>query len=460
MYNIGGGSVCRQEGALLTQPMRTELSVHRERAFLVGVGLDGSRAPGGASLAELEQLADSAGAVVVGKAFQRRKRPDARYYMGSGKIGEVALEAAAADAEVVIFDNDLSPAQVRNLEKALKLKVVDRSELILDIFATHARTRQAKLQVELAQLEYMFPRLVRMWTHLENIEGGSATVGIGTRGPGEQQLEVDRRLVRKRIRDLRRGVKAIEARKAREVASRSTTFTASLVGYTNAGKSTLMNALTGAGVHVADKLFATLDTRTREWFVDGGRKVLLSDTVGFIRDLPHHLVTSFMATLEEAKRADLLIHVADAVHPEVFEQIEAVSAVLGEIGASQTPTVLVLNKIDLGVDPTRLLLMRKRYPASVEVSALRKDGLDQLARVVEAAMELGSARVDVTLPAGDGEARSWLRRISVVDSEEFQDDSIVMGLRVSTSELARFSKRFPDAAISYVKDDGQNSRYD
>jgi len=431
--------------------MRTELSVHRERAFLVGVGLRGFDGGEDAGLVELGLLAESAGAEVVGKAYQKRNRPDARYYLGSGKLKELALEAEAVEADVVIFDNDLTPAQVRNIEGVAEVKVIDRSELILDIFATHARTKQAILQVELAQLEYTFPRLTSMWTHLEKIEGGSIKTGIGTRGPGEQQLEVDRRLVRRRVRDLSRAVKRIEDRKAREVASRSDAFTVSLVGYTNAGKSTLLNALTGADVHVADRLFATLDTRTREWPLDARGKILLSDTVGFIRNLPHHLVTSFRATLEEAKRADLLLHVVDSSHPDVFGQIDAVSEVLDEIECSGKPAILVLNKIDREDDATRRLLLRKRHPEAVEISALRKEGLEILARRVQEFVEQGSEDVVVSVSVGDGRVRSWLQRVSVVNFERFDEEAAVMGVSMTASDLARFRKQFPQATVTRVK---------
>ena len=281
-------------------------SVQSEKAVLVGVLL---RAPVDPEhpLAELAGLAETAGARVVGELTQRRETPDQTTYLGKGKVAELAALAAHHDADVVIFDNDLSPAQTRNLERELKLKVLDRSEVILDIFAARARTYEARLAVELAQLEYSLPRLKRMWTHLSRLK-----MGIGMRGPGEKQLEVDRRLVEKRIHDLTQELGEIHARRERQVAARHKHMTVSLVGYTNAGKSTLLNALTGADELAADKLFATLDTRTRRWRLPGWGPVLLSDTVGFIRDLPHRLIASFKATLEETRQADLLLHVADA----------------------------------------------------------------------------------------------------------------------------------------------------
>ena len=287
-------------------------SPHRERGERVGRSR--GRPPrrtattNSVPLEELEGLAEAAGTRVVGKLTQRREAPDATTYLGKGKVEELAALAHAEMADVIIFDNDLSPGQTRNLEKATGLKVLDRTELILDIFASRAQTHEARLAVELAQLEYPMPRLKRMWTHLSRQGQG----GVGLRGPGEKQLEVDRRLAEKRISDLRKQLRAIEHRRQREVAARRTQMTVSLVGYTNAGKSTLLNALTGADVFTKDLLFATLDTRTRRWQLPGWGPVLLSDTVGFIRDLPHHLIASFQATLEEARQANLLLHVADA----------------------------------------------------------------------------------------------------------------------------------------------------
>ncbi|MEE9414238.1 MAG: GTPase HflX, partial [Acidimicrobiales bacterium] len=275
-----------------------------ESAILVGVHLpEASILDDG--LAELAGLVETAGATIVGRMTQNRKAPDKTTYLGRGKVEELGLLVEASDADIVVFDNDLSPAQIRNLEQAIGVKVLDRTEVILDIFSTRAQTHESRLAVELAQLEYSLPRLKRMWTHLSRMK-----MGVGMRGPGEKQLETDRRLVEKRITDLRNNLKQIEKRKEREVAARGDRMTVSLVGYTNAGKSTLMNTLTEATVLAEDKLFATLDTRTKRWHLPGWGPVLLSDTVGFIRNLPHRLIASFKATLEEARQADLLIHVA------------------------------------------------------------------------------------------------------------------------------------------------------
>ena len=306
-----------------TQQSETERSI---LARLILPDADAGTDP----LDELHGLATTAGTTVVAELTQKRSTPDHSTYLGKGKVEELKQLVEARDADVIIFDNDLNPAQTRNLEKATDRKVIDRTELILDIFAAGARTHESRLAVELAQLEYSLPRLKRMWTHLSR-----QSMGVGMRGPGEKQLEVDRRLAQKRIHDLRTELDRIETRREVQVASRTDVPTVSLVGYTNAGKSTLMNALTDAGVYAKDELFATLDTRTRRWNLPGWGTVLLSDTVGFIRDLPHQLVASFKATLEETRQADLLLHVADASSDAVFEQITAVFHVLENLGIEE-----------------------------------------------------------------------------------------------------------------------------
>ena len=364
-------------------------------------------------LIELENLARTAGAHVVGTMRQKIHKIDAAYYIGKGKSEAVRDKAKLLKADVIIFNNDLAPAQLRNLEESIGLKVIDRSELILDIFATRARTHVSQLAVELAQLEYTFPRLRAMWSHLDTVAGGKTTAagavgGIGTRGPGEKQLESDRRLVRKRIDMLKRKLGAIDERRAREVGSRRDIFTVSLVGYTNAGKSSLLNALTGAGTFVEDKLFATLDTKTVQWKLAPSRVALLSDTVGFVRDLPHHLIASFKATLEEATHADLLLHVADAANPGVLQQIQTVEKVLRELGVDpeagvgdrgsgvgdQGSTIphsefniphsgqvlLVLNKLDAVDDLSLLHVLADRYPHAAQVSARTGRGLGRAMR--------------------------------------------------------------------------------
>lgn len=398
-----------------TRPDRTK--VRRERALLLGAAALDASGRVESDLSELERLADSAGALVVERVVQRRRRIDPGYYVGRGKAVEIGELVSSSDVDVVICDEDLSPGQVRNLEKVIGVKVVDRSELILDIFAGHARTQQARLQVELAQLEYTLPRLKRMWSHLNRYEGG-----IGIRGPGEKQLEVDRRLVQRHIRDLKRDLKAIDERKLREVRSRRNFLQVSLVGYTNAGKSTLMNRLTAAGVNVEDKLFATLDTRTRRWKLEAHLRVLLSDTIGFIRKLPHHLVASFRATLEEARHADLLLHVVDASHPEARAQAEVVLETLDDIGCHDTPKLTVLNKEDLVDDPVLLHSVQERFRDHVLISALKGRSLEELCERVLEICSRQFVEVTVKTPAGDGRAHTLISSEGMVLSQEHGED--------------------------------------
>ncbi len=409
---------------------RTE-SVATEAAVLVGVLLPDRKSEGPA-LEELEGLAATAGVRVVGRLTQRRQSPDAATYLGHGKVEELTMLAAATDADLVIFDNDLSPGQTRNLEKAINLKVLDRTELILDIFASRAQTAQARLAVELAQLEYSMPRLKRLWTHLSRQKKG-----VGLRGPGETQLEEDRRLVENKIKDLKRQLDAIERRKRQEVAGRRDVMTVSLVGYTNAGKSTLLNTLTGSDVFVQDALFATLDTRTRRWQLPGWGPVLLSDTVGFIRDLPHHLIESFKATLEEARQAHLLLHVADGSNSAVYEQISAAYAVLEEIGIQEKDTLLVINKIDALPDRIRLDGLLGRYPNAVPISAKSGFGLANLASAVSDALSRGFVDIDVELNVDNGRLLAYLAANGEVISKHFSENRMTVHCRIPERHLGR-----------------------
>jgi GTP-binding protein HflX len=413
--------------------------VQSERAVLVGVLLDAPVNPAH-PLDELGGLVATAGARVVAELTQRRERPDQTTYLGKGKLTELAGLCERHDADVVIFDNDLSPAQTRNLERALQTKVLDRSEVILDIFAARARTYEARLAVELAQLEYSLPRLKRMWTHLSRLK-----MGIGMRGPGEKQLEVDRRLVEKRIHDLTQELKAIHGRKERQVAARGEQLTVSLVGYTNAGKSTLLNALTGADELAEDKLFATLDTRTRRWRLPGWGPVLLSDTVGFIRELPHRLIASFRATLEETRQADLLLHVADASSPLVDQQIAAVRGVLAELGVDDKDTLLVLNKIDAVDDPVRREQVLARYPHALPISARGGAGLAALARAVSDHLGRAFRDVDIETDPGNGRLLAWLAAHGEVLSRHFAADRMTIHCRIPATLLGRIDSH--DAVI-------------
>jgi GTP-binding protein HflX len=429
------------------EKVRDQLKVHQERAVLVGVILKRKEKTGNDDvLGELTALAESAGAVIVDRFIQKMGRVNAATYIGSGKAKMLAERVEAKEADVVIFDNDLSPAQIRELEKIVECKVLDRSELILDIFATRARTHQAKLQVELAQLEYTYPRLTRMWSHLDTVAGAGgaggvgAVGGIGTRGTGEKQLEIDRRLVNKRITELKRNIAAIDKRKMREIDGRSDFYTVSLVGYTNAGKSTLMNALTDAGVFVQDQLFATLDTRTRKWQVDSGVEVLLSDTVGFVSKLPHHLVASFKATLEETINADLLLHVVDASSVDVFEQIKSVETVLKELDCDQKDMLVLLNKSDCIADKAVYESVQTVFPEALSVSAKTGLNLDQLTRQIAEKVCGRSVRVRVTLSHADGRLQSYLRTVGFDLAEEYAGESVEIEVTLGKNQLAQLKR--------------------
>src|SRR5450755_1134505 len=360
-----------------------------ERALLVGLEQDGvSKWDLADSLDELRELASSAGAQVVNTVTQRLEKPTAPYYIGKGKAELIKESFQDQQVTSVIFDNELSPAQGRNLENLFSRKVLDRTQLILDIFAQRARSREGRLQIELAQLQYLLPRLTRMWTHLSRQSGG-----IGTRGPGETQLEVDRRRVQERIARLERDLNDVRKHRAvqRQGRKRHQWPVAAVGGYTNAGKSTLLNLLTGADLIAEDKLFATLDPTTRSFSLPNNQRVLLTDTVGFLRKLPHTLIESFKATLEEVGEADLLIHVVDLSHPRVDERIEAVNNVTKELGAFGKQTLMVFNKIDALRNPELADVYRDRFPGSVAISARTGAGVATLVQALES--ELGSWRL-------------------------------------------------------------------
>jgi len=405
----------------LSDAKREELKVRQKRGVLVSVIDPAKKVDKERALDELRGLAKTAGVTVVGSLVQFRETPVPATCLGRGKIDELKQLVESTDAEIIVFDNNLSPAQGRNLEKETDRVVVDRSEVILDIFATRARTSEARLQVELAQLLYFRNRLRRMWTHLERIEGG---VGTG-RGPGEKQIETDRRLIDKRVTELKKRLGEVERRRERMVAKRRENLTVSIVGYTNAGKSTLMNALTSAGLYAADQLFATLDTRTRRWHIPHWGEVLLSDTVGFVRDLPHHLVASFRSTLEEARHADLLLHVVDASDPEAEKQIVTVNEVLEEIGISTTNSILVLNKTDACEDRSQVDVLRARHPDTISVSALTREGLDQLARAVATRLAEGYVDAEIETHAGQGKLLAYLAERTEVLGTQYHDDARV-----------------------------------
>jgi GTP-binding protein HflX len=437
-------------GEARLEKFRQTLKVRKERAVLVGAFL--SRDDAGSDLAELAALVESAGGVVVDRLKQRIRAVKPATYIGRGKAEELGRRVRRFRADMVIFDNDLSPRQIRELEEIVRAKILDRSEVILDIFAARARTAQAKLQVELAQLEYTYPRLTRMWSHLDSVAGAGggttagAVGGIGTRGPGEKQLEIDRRLVSKRIAELRSELAGIDRRRVREIDHRRGLFKICLVGYTNAGKSTLLNVLTDSDAIVEDRLFATLDTRTRKWALAGGMEVLLSDTVGFIRNLPHQLVASFKATLEEAINADLLLHVIDVSAADALSQIESVDRVLEEIDCGKKPVLTVFNKVDVacGEKGGRAGMLQALFPEAVWVSAKTGYGLDELGKVVAARYKGSEVLLRVSASQSDGRVQSFLRAFGLVVAEHYEDGCVCIDAWLGRNQLPDLRRLRPD----------------
>ncbi|MBT9172605.1 MAG: GTPase HflX [Syntrophomonadaceae bacterium] len=387
-----------------------------ETAILVGLQTAKAGLATEETMRELAQLVKTAGAEPAAEVVQKRPAADSAYYVGKGKAEEIAVLAKEIAADCVVFDDELSPVQIRNLEAVTGVRVVDRTALILDIFAGRARTREGKLQVELAQANYLLPRLTGRGEAMSRLGGG-----IGTRGPGEKKLETDRRVLRERIVDLRRELEEVKKHRSLHRQSRQAIPlpVVTLVGYTNAGKSTLLNALTGAETLVEDKLFATLDPTTRRVRLPGGREFLLTDTVGFIRKLPHHLVAAFRATLEEVLQADLLLHVVDTAHPQAAEQIEAVMDVLRQLAAADRPMLLVFNKLDEPLAKTALPALSRGYPDHVAVSAQNKEGLAELLRKTEALLQHDDCRISLMLPLGRDDLLAIMRRHGKVDSAEY-----------------------------------------
>ncbi|MCI0435689.1 MAG: GTPase HflX [Gemmatimonadetes bacterium] len=412
-----------------------------ERAILVGAPLRGVPVPiAHEHLDELARLADTAGALVQTTMIQRVESPHPRFYIGEGKVAELKELARARDARLVIFDEELSPSQGRNLEQRLEIRIMDRAELILDIFATRARTAEAQMQVELAQLEYMLPRLKRMWTHLSRIRGG-----IGFRGPGETQLETDRRLIGRRIRDLRRKLTLVAQQRAVRRKGRVGEFRAALVGYTNAGKSSVLRALSGADVFIEDRLFATLDPATRVVELAPGARALVTDTVGFIRRLPHHLVASFRATLEEAVDADVVLHVIDASHTSWEEQKEVVEEVLRDLGVGHRPTVMVFNKIDRlthAEEEAARARVAARFPGRAAwISAVEADGTAELLSLLRDELRARRPAFRVDLPVEDGEALAMVYREGEVLERQENGALISVVARLSVAALGRLQRR-------------------
>ena len=400
-----------------------------ERAVLVAVTRKGSREVNQVQehLDELGRLVDTAGAQVVGRLTQQVAAPNPATLLGEGKVDELKELVQSRNATLAIFDDELAPVQGANLERELGIRVMDRAEVILDIFSTRARTAEAKLQVELAQLEYLLPRLTRMWTHLSRIRGG-----IGLRGPGETQLETDRRMIRQKIQHHRGKLRDVARHRETIRGGRQQLLHAALVGYTNAGKSSLLRALTGDhDIFVEDRLFATLDTLTREADAGDGVRVRITDTVGFIRKLPHHLVASFRATLEEAGEADVLLHVVDASHPDWEEQVEVVEEVLGELNLADRPVILVFNKMDLVADPAAFAArIREIHPGAVLASTMRTDGVEEVKAVLRERARAGRPTLRVVVPAGDGARLAAVYRAGEVLSREVTPEGVVLTVRM------------------------------
>lgn len=403
------------------------------RAFLVGVKLkDELQSDAESSLEELRRLAETAGMEVLAEIIQPKETPDPAYFIGRGKLEELEALVGELRVEAVIFDNDLTPAQTRNLEKVLDIVVVDRTSLILQIFAQRAQTNAAKLQVDLAQLQYALPRLTRMWTHFSRLgtgAGGTAGVAAGraggaVRGPGETQLQIDRRLVRTQISRVKKALQKVEKHRRVQRKQRQEMINVSLVGYTNAGKSTLFNALMSEDRLAEDKLFATLDPTTRLLDLPDNKHVLLSDTVGFLKKLPHHLVAAFKATLEEVGEADLLLHVVDVSHPEAESQIDAVDEVLKELGAFERPTLMLFNKIDLLEEEGHAQLFRSRYPDSLSISAQNGTGLEALKDLLAERFSTHDVDMSLALSYQDGKALDYLYKHGEVFDTDYQGESI------------------------------------
>lgn len=408
--------------------------IDKEKVLLVGLyGLSSAKFQAEEHLEELAMLTDTAGGITVGRVLQQRNRPDVSSYVGKGKLQELKGQMKALDAKTIIFDDDLSPTQIRNVEKVTESKVLDRSALILDIFASRAQTSAAKTQVELAQLQYLLPRLTRYWTHLSRQSGG-----IGTKGPGETQIETDRRIIGQRIGVLKSKLEKLDRQRTTQRKSRDSMVRVSLVGYTNAGKSTLMNALTNSGVFAENRLFATLDSTVRRHQLNN-HEILLSDTVGFIRKLPHHLVESFKSTLDEVREADLLLHVVDGSCPMVHEYIEVVDETLKELKATKQDRILIFNKVDRMNDEQHEML-RQEYPDAHYISAVRGIGLSELEAAIEDRIETQYLAIDVEIPLHAYKAVAFIHEHAHVDSKKYNENNVLISCKIDQKDFKQLSK--------------------
>ena len=421
---------------------------NRERAVLVGVSGRGIRkALTEEYLEELSLLADTAGADVIEKIVQDRDRLDPAYFIGKGKVEEITRFVEENEIALIIFDDDLSSVQARNLEQAIGCKVLDRSGLILDIFALRAKTNEAKTQVELAQLQYLLPRLTRQWTHLSKQYGG-----IGTKGPGEKQLETDRRIIRNRIRYLKERLAHIDQERQTQHKGRRDLTRIALIGYTNVGKSTLLNLLADAGVFVEDRLFATLDATTRLVTLGRAQKVLITDTVGFIRKLPHHLVASFKSTLAEVTEANMLLHVVDVSSPQFEEQIKVVNTTLGELQSGNKPTIMVFNKIDKVTELTFLRDQERRYENAISISAARGINLSGLKEKILSLLEVNLTERTLVVKQSDYKVIAFLHDVAEVLEKTYLDNRVRIRFRISDKELRQVHTLLQKRQISAVTD--------
>lgn len=408
--------------------------IDKEKVLLVGIyGLSSEKYQAEEHLEELALLTDTAGGIPVAKVLQQRNRPDVSSYVGKGKLTELKGQMSALGAKTIIFDDDLSPTQIRNVEKVTDAKVLDRSALILDIFASRAQTAAAKTQVELAQLQYLLPRLTRYWTHLSRQSGG-----IGTKGPGETQIETDRRIIGQRIGVLKSKLEKLDKQRTTQRKSRDQMTRVSLVGYTNAGKSTLMNALTDSGVFAENRLFATLDSTVRRHQLRT-HEILLSDTVGFIRKLPHHLVQSFKSTLDEVREADLLIHLVDGSSTMVHEYIEVVQQTLKELKSNNKQTLLVFNKVDR-MDDEQHEMLRGEYPNALYISAIRGIGLSELEEAIEQEIESHYIKVDLDIPIQAYKAVAFIHEHAHVENEKYTGEYVHITCRIDEKDFKQLSK--------------------
>jgi GTPase len=412
---------------------------NKEKAILVGLDTGRSSQDLERSMEELSLLADTAGAIVLDQIVQKRGTPDRSFYLGKGKAEELAALVEMREADLVIFNDELSPSQIRNLDEVIKVKVIDRTALILDIFARRALSRDGKLQVELAQLQYMLPRLIGLGKQLSRLGGG-----IGTRGPGETQLEVDRRVIRHKISDLKRELILLRKHRLlhRQRRERNRCSIISLVGYTNAGKSTLLNALTGADLYTEDKLFATLDPTVRRGYLESGKEALFTDTVGFIEKLPRQLVTAFQATLEEIASADILLHIVDLSNPEYLKHIRVVGEHLAKINPDYyRDEILVFNKVDLVSDASERLFVTREFPDAILVSALQNIGLDELKSKITAFSEKQRFQIKIYLPYSEGKILAELQKQGEIISIEYEPEYLEI-CTIADHELSEKLKAF------------------